>query len=177
MVVAVDGTGTRPAPGRTAAFERDGVLYDVLLPPIAVAVLGDGIDAGPLAALAQALGWVAHVVRKDDPLPELDERSAAVIMTHNYARDLELLRQLAPTRTTYVGLLGPRERTHRLLAELGTGCAAALHGRLRAPVGLDIGASTPEEIALAVLAEISAAFAGRGGGPLADRPGPIHGER
>jgi xanthine/CO dehydrogenase XdhC/CoxF family maturation factor len=82
-----------------------------------------------------------------------------------------------PSGARYVGVLGPRQRTERLLKDLaaaGSPPSAAQRARLYGPVGLDIGADTPEEIALSVLAEVRAALAGAPGGSLRDRKGPIH---
>jgi xanthine/CO dehydrogenase XdhC/CoxF family maturation factor len=84
-------------------------------------------------------------------------------MSHHFASDVDYLRELAATRIEYIGVLGPATRRSRLLAELGA-TAAALKGRLRGPVGLDIGAVTPEAIALAIAADIYAAAAGRDAG-------------
>jgi xanthine/CO dehydrogenase XdhC/CoxF family maturation factor len=86
-------------------------------------------------------------------------------MSHHLASDEAYLRALARAGTPdYVGLLGPRIRRERLLADLGAD-AGALAGRLRGPVGLDLGAATPEGIALAIAAELHAWAAGRRGGP------------
>ncbi len=87
-------------------------------------------------------------------------------MSHHLDADLAYLEALADCGTIgYVGLLGPAPRRDRLLAALGAR-AARLEGRLRAPIGLDIGARTPEAIALAAAGELHAWFAGRGGGPF-----------
>ena len=89
-------------------------------------------------------------------------------------RILQYLAQLAQSGVRYVGLLGPQERRRRLASELGAR-AAELTGRLFGPVGLDIGARTPEAIALAIIAEIHAILAGRGGRPFSaahDLDGP-----
>lgn len=160
---------------RTRAAE--GVLHEYLPPPIAVVACGDGPDTAPLVDLATALGWHARAVGKDAHLGALDPRSAAVVMTHHYARDLALLEELLPSSAGYVGVLGPRARTERLLADArasGVHVGDQARARLHAPVGLDIGAETPQEIALAIAAEVRAVFAGREGGPLAHRAGPIH---
>ncbi len=98
-------------------------------------------------------------------------------MTHNYARDVTLVAELLKTPAPYIGLLGPRSRSERLLHDLdeaGLKPSRREAKRLHAPVGLDIGAETPEEIALAILAEVRAALAGREGGMLRERKGPIH---
>ena len=94
-------------------------------------------------------------------------------MTHRYGDDREFLRALLPCDLPYLGQLGPRSRTDRLLAELAP--APAQLTKLHAPVGLDLGGSTPETVALAILAEMQARLAGRSAGYLRDRPGPIHG--
>src|SRR6185436_387839 len=100
--------------------------------------------------------------------------------THNYGRDLQLLGELLASRVRYVGVLGPRGRTERLLADLAAGGRPATPRdqlRLHAPVGLDLGAETPSEVALAIAAEVRAVFAGRSGGALRERQGPIHDRR
>ncbi|HYY93920.1 MAG TPA: XdhC family protein, partial [Pyrinomonadaceae bacterium] len=110
----------------------------------------------------------------------LTRDTAAVVMTHNYLDDVELLRALLPSPAAYVGLLGPKQRTEKLLAEIraGGGCFTTSQlSRLHGPVGIDIGAETPEEIALSVGAEIKAACEGRRAGYLRDRDAPIHDER
>jgi xanthine dehydrogenase accessory factor len=104
----------------------------------------------------------------------LDERSAVLLMTHDYARDGEALRALWPTPAFYIGLMGARQRGAQLLAESGHTPDAARARGVFAPVGLDVGGESPESVALAVLAEIQAALAGRDGGHLRDKPGPIH---
>ena len=88
---------------------------------------------------------------------------AAVVMSHHLLSDQAYLAALADSKVPYVGLLGPAPRRARLMSELGAK-AAALDGRLRGPVGLDIGARTPETIALAIVSEIQAVLAGRAGG-------------
>ena len=154
-----------------------GKLYEVLQPPVALVVCGDGPDTAAMLAVAEPLGWHARAVHKNEPLGALDGHMAAVVMTHNYGRDLELLGALLPSRVGYIGLLGPRGRAQRLLRDLasrGHRPTRAQLARLHAPVGLDIGADTPGRIALAVAAEVQAAFAHRTGGALARRKGPIH---
>jgi xanthine/CO dehydrogenase XdhC/CoxF family maturation factor len=84
---------------------------------------------------------------------------------------------LLPRPLAYLGLLGPRKRAEKILADLAAqGFAATPEMRLRlhAPVGLDLGADNPEEVALAILAEMKASLAGRDGRPLRERVSPIH---
>ncbi len=134
------------------------------------------ISAGCLEAdLARRLPQVCEGGR-----PELDRlrahtRAAAVVMTHNFLDDLSFLRHLQAAAVGYIGVLGPRERTERLLRALKREAASADFGsRLYSPVGLDIGANNAEEIALAIAAEVSAAFRGRPGRSLRERCEPIH---
>ncbi len=143
-------------------------------PPVRLVILGAGYDAIPLATIAKALGW--HVTVADaralyaQPdrfamadrvalLPahdavetlQLGPSTAVVLMTHNYGSDAKLLRRLLPLRLAYLGLLGPRVRAERLLADIE---AAHELDQLHSPAGLDIGAESPEAIALAIVAEI-----------------------
>jgi len=171
------------------------VVCEPLDPAFALWLFGAGEDARALAALADRAGFDVHVV---DPRPAsltparfpnarlharhpcdgrrglaLDVRSGAVVMTHNVERDREWLAALAGATVGYLGLLGPRPRAERLrreLAENGVDWPARLH----APVGLDLGADTPEAIALAVAAEAHAVLAGAPATALCDRSGPIH---
>jgi xanthine/CO dehydrogenase XdhC/CoxF family maturation factor len=154
------------------------VLILPLVPPPALLLLGGGADAVPLASLAVGLGFAVTVSDHRPALavaarfPQCDVRcivpaelastldlgqfDAAVVMSHYLPADLAYLRALAANPAVgYVGLLGPAARRERLLAELGDE-TAGLGRRLRAPVGLDIGARTPEAIAIATIAEIHA---------------------
>ncbi|MCU0974913.1 MAG: XdhC family protein [Steroidobacteraceae bacterium] len=159
-------------------------LITPVLPPPALLVLGGGPDVQPLARLALAIGLdvtvADHRPAYADPgrfpgcrvlcadadaiTASLDPGAfdAAVVMSHHLASDASYLRALAVRGPAYVGLLGPAARRRKLLGDLGA-AAAALEGRLRGPVGLDIGARTPEAIALAIVAEIHAVLAGRHG--------------
>jgi xanthine/CO dehydrogenase XdhC/CoxF family maturation factor len=92
-------------------------------------------------------------------------------MTHNFPRDVRILAGLGH-RPRYLGILGPRARTDELLAEV-----QSIARDVYAPVGLDLGAESPEEIALAIVAEIQAVVRGAAAGFLRDRRGPIHLQR
>lgn len=101
----------------------------------------------------------------------------AVVMTHHYVHDVPILRDLLPRRLAYVGLLGPRKRAERILADLtaeGCSISAEERARLHAPVGLDLGAEAPAEVAHAIVAEILAVLHGRDARPLRWRERPIH---
>jgi xanthine/CO dehydrogenase XdhC/CoxF family maturation factor len=177
--VALAAGETRVASYSVAGVEA-GVLLEHVPPPVALFVCGDEREAAPLLAVADQLGWNARVLGKHDAIPPLDARSAAVVMTHSDARDTELLPPLLASPARYVGLLGSRARTTQLLGDLRN-CGAlapdASLERLHTPAGLDIGAETPGEVALAIAAEIQAVFAGKGGGPLREHKGHIHAGR
>lgn len=107
----------------------------------------------------------------------IDPRTVGVVMTHNYLQDQELLKTLLPSAVRYLGILGPKSRTERLLRELleqGVALTENNLSRLYAPIGVDIGADNPEEIALAIMAETRAVLANRSGGLLRERKGSIH---
>lgn len=179
----------QPFPATQPAF------VEILLPPTALWILGAGDDSQPLVRMAKALGWWVGVldhrpafarpgrfpeadeVRSGQPgaaLPALplDPTTAVVLMTHHYAKDLEALRCLLPSAAGYVGLMGSRARGAKLLQELA---AEGLRPspRFHTPVGLDLGVSDPEGIALAILAEIQAFLAGRSAQPLGASTTPI----
>jgi xanthine dehydrogenase accessory factor len=178
------------------------VFIEVIQPPVPLLIFGAGYDGLPLASFGKQLGW--HVTVIDRPpgygtrdrfncanrlvfcSPEelstnltLNSRQVAVVMTHNYQSDRALLRTLLPSPFQYLGLLGSKNRTQRLLKDLqAEGLAISQNHlcRLHSPVGLDIGADTPEEIALSIMAEIQAVLSDRSGGSLRKRQGSIHGE-
>ncbi|UYZ59816.1 XdhC family protein [Hymenobacter latericus] len=174
------------------------VFLEVLRPPLRLTVYGAGNDAQPLVRLAASLGWHVTVVdgrprqaaseRFPDaaevrvvPLAEVPAlpltADYAVLLTHNYAYDLAVLQSLLDAPTSYIGLLGPRTKATRLLEELSQevpDAEARLQGRLYSPVGLNLGAETPEEIALSIVAEIQAVRQGRPGGMLTHTTDPIH---
>jgi xanthine dehydrogenase accessory factor len=183
--------------GNPRVEEVDGerVFFEPLLPPLRLLVCGAGHDAIPLVRQAAELGWRVVVVdvRRTlltakrfpgatefaSPDPDAaaaalapDQRTAAILMSHNYLRDIAYLRSFLNASLAYLGVLGPRGRTEQMLAEIGQPEAIA---RLHAPAGLDIGAEGPEEVAHAIVAEILAVTRNRGGGPLRERGAPIHG--
>jgi xanthine/CO dehydrogenase XdhC/CoxF family maturation factor len=158
-------------------------FVEFLAPPPHVLLCGAGPDAEPVAAAARALGWRVSVVDhrpayagphrfpgasvvRADPAAlaatvDLGRCHAAVVMSHHLPSDLEYLKVLsAAPGPAYVGLLGPAARRRRLLDALGS-AADGLAARLRGPVGLDIGAATPEAIAVAIVSQVHAWLAGR----------------
>ena len=152
-----------------------GAFVQEIKPPIQLVIFGEGPDSTPLRAFAEILGWDVIQVDQAGDLPScLDERSAAIVKSHNYGRDFAALRHFLAMELPYVGLLGPRKRRDQLLnAVLDSGIS--IDAEFFAPAGLDLGAETPEEIALALIAEIQATFAGASAESLRDRKAPIHG--
>lgn len=180
------------------------VLIDIIKPAISLMVFGAGEDAIPLVNLAQKLGWTVTLIdhRPDvatscrfpgadqiiiahpeelesnfsQVLPDFDDYTVAVIMTHHYLCDRTVLKFLLPSSLPYIGLLGSRQRTEQILQELQTelDLNSAQLEHFYSPIGLDIGAETPSEIALSILAEIRAVLSNRLGGSLKYRVGSIH---
>lgn len=176
------------------------VFIEVIQPPTPLVIFGAGYDAVPVAQFAQALGFHVTVVdcraneatRARFPLPYdvilsgreivhkqifIDDYTVAVVMTHNYLDDLEILKILLPSPARYIGVLGPKLRTERLLEDLrsqGIVYNTEQLKRLHSPIGIDIGADTPEGIAIAIIAEIQAVLTNRSGNFLRNRNQPIH---
>jgi len=191
------GPGTKKFKTPEGSFEFS---FGVIRPPIALHIFGAGADAIPLANAANDLGWQVTVVdhrpalitesrfpnaqdrfltRDDEPPPRIliDNLTAAVVMAHNYDRDRENLARLLSSDAFYVGALGPKRRTDQMLDELAErdpGFSNKQFGRHFAPAGLDIGADTPESIALSIIGEINAALHNRAGGFLRERRTPIY---
>ena len=132
-------------------------------------------DSTPLRSFAEILGWSIIEADQVSDLPaRADERTAAVIKSHNYGRDFAALQHLLQLNLPYVGLLGPRKRRDQLVDAL-LDAGVSLDAELFAPAGFDLGAETPEEIALAIISEIQCVLAEAGGEPLRNRRAPIHG--
>lgn len=179
------------------------VFVESIQPAPSVVIFGAGDDTQPLARFCSEVGWHVSVFdhraalanRERFPLadeivvarPEtvmekinFDRRTFAVLMTHNYEHDFELLRKLLPSNCRYVGCLGTKKRTNKMLLELreegGWQPDSEQLNKIYAPVGLDTGAETPEEIAVSILAEMRAVLSKRAGGHLRNINAPIHGE-
>jgi xanthine/CO dehydrogenase XdhC/CoxF family maturation factor len=185
-------------------FLVSGIEYEVFLelvqPSVSLLIFGGGFDARPVSHLAKSLGWsvevtdecVAHIA----PLffPEADKLSlcqrdfidrdfeitpftACVLMSHNYEYDRDVLKKIIQTESPYIGILGPRKRFDKMLEEFKRDrfeLTDEQMQRIHSPIGLDIGAEAPDEIALAIVAEIQSKFSNRSGGFLKARNGPIH---
>jgi xanthine dehydrogenase accessory factor len=176
------------------------VFVEVLVPPLRLLVCGAGHDTIPLVRSAGSLGWRVEVIDdreaflkphrfpgaarfvKSEPIDAareagVDERTYVVVMSHNFLRDKDYLRSFLGTPAAYIGMLGPKARLDRLLAELRREGfeprqedLSVVHG----PAGLDLGGDGPEEVAWAIVGEVMALRNARTGGFLRDRTGPIH---
>lgn len=153
----------------TTTLPDGETLIEVIAPVRSLVVFGGGADVEPVIALARQTGWRADAIAKRDPI-DLTEYDAAVVMTHNFDRDVHVLRALLRSHLAYIGLLGPRSRGDELLAEVG----APRDSRIFSPVGLDLGAETPEEIALSIVAEVQAVLSARSARALRELDVPIH---
>ena len=176
------------------------VFIERIDPGIELVIFGAGYDVIPVAKLARELGWqvtvtddcIAHLSPKRFPVATcvlyagrevvidqltISNRTAAVLMSHNFNYDREVMEKLLTTDVPYIGMLGPRKRFDKMQDEFkkdGLHFSAASLGRVHAPIGLDLGAETPDEIALAIIAEIKAYFTKGAGGFLKNKSGPIH---
>jgi xanthine dehydrogenase accessory factor len=174
----------------------DVTFVDVFEPPPRLLVVSAGDDARHLAALADGVGFRVVVadrrpglLARDRFAPSvrlvesdaarlaervvLDATSMAVVMTHHFADDTDYVRSLLRSPVRYIGILGPRARTERLLGVLRAE-GPVDDSRIFAPVGLDIGTDGAEQVALAVVAEILAVRSGRNPRSLRERRAPIH---
>ncbi len=191
------GTGRR---GLVREFDGVHVAFEVVTPTLRFVICGSGPDALPIASFAVQLGWDvivvdhrpvdsargsrfpgARVVECSDPtalahVVPLGASTAAVVVSHHFARDLDYVQALLNAGAAYIGVLGPRARTQRMLADLASRGMPPVDpdGSLFGPVGLDTGGDGPEAIALSIVAEVAAVVNGRSGGHLRSRRGPMH---
>jgi xanthine/CO dehydrogenase XdhC/CoxF family maturation factor len=175
-------------------------FIEFLQPAISLIIAGAGNDAAPLVDIATILGWDVSVFdgRNTHAKPErfvsacqvvvskpenvldqihIDAQTVFVLMSHNYNYDLAMLKALLKRELCYIGVLGPKKKLERMLAELkgqGMNITEKQLNSIYGPVGLDIGAETAEEIALSIIAEIKAVFAGKNGVSLRESKDFIH---
>jgi len=175
------------------------VFFEYLKPPVNILLFGAGNDTLPLVNMAALLGIEVIlidgrksyatearfplakniVVSKADTVIEslsFDDHTVALLMTHNFEYEAVVLRHLLPKGLPYVGILGPKKKTLKLMERLSEEGMDVdkWSTNIFAPIGLDLGAETPDEIALAVLAEIQAVMKKKIPTFLRDKEGPIH---
>ncbi|HAC62225.1 MAG TPA: xanthine dehydrogenase [Cyanothece sp. UBA12306] len=171
------------------------VLIEVINPPTFLIIFGAGQDVLPVVELAKMIGWQVTVVdcraqeksyqrfAKADQIIltrrqiisqqiSIEENTVAVVMTHNYFDDHDIIKFLLPTKIPYLGVMGSKNRIAKIIEELNP--TKTQLEKLYSPIGLDIGADTPTEIASAIISEIQAVLTKRNGGFLKHRSQPLH---
>lgn len=182
------------------SYEFGEVFFDFISLPTNLTIFGAGADAVPLAELSKNLGWKVTVVDHREKFanrerfvnadkilishPEamsenvnIGKNSVVAIMTHNYELDKKLLRVLLKSNAKYIGKLGPKRRSENMLREFkdeGISFTKEELQKFYSPIGLDIGADTPEAIGLSIVSEIQAVLKNRNGTNLRDRKGSIY---
>lgn len=176
--------------------KKISLFVEILLPEIHLVLMGHQYDIYPLARLAKEMGWGVTVVSNplnvnptfaktvDQVLPNekfteipFDDYTAIILMSHDYKTDKRNLPKALETTSPYIAMLGPKVRSEKILRELEDENSPISENdlkRIYAPAGLDIGAMSPEEIALSLLAEIRTVFSAREGGFLRLRETTIH---
>lgn len=185
---------------RTYRFENEvgsaSIFIELIPPQFHLAIYGDNYDVYPMLELAAVMDWEVSLVgniqklkkeklqsvanlypRELEARPAIDSRTAIILMAHDYKTDIANLVDLIKSPAPYIGSLGPRKRFEKMIVELdsrGVRFSEAELDRIFAPCGLEIGANTPEEIAASIFTEILSVFAGKTGGMLREKSGPIH---
>lgn len=175
-------------------------FIEMVQPAVSLLIIGAGNDVFPLVEMATIIGWQTTVVdgrpayakadrfssscqvlvsRPENVLSQItiDKQTVFVLMTHNYNYDIAMLEALLSRNVVYVGMLGARKKKQQMLDELrekGIQFTSEQLSVLHSPVGLDIGAETPEEIALSIIAEIKAVLCGRKTVSLTNNTSSIH---
>ena len=173
-----------------------GCFIEILPPEISMILMGHQYDVYPLSRLIKEMGWRLTIVAEPQKINPhiimiadeavapnnfenvfIDNYTAIILMAHDYKTDKNNLPKALATTAPYIGMLGPRIRSEKIWRELteeGRISPTENMDRVHAPVGLDIGAITPEEIALSLIAEVKAALSGRDGRFLRLRTTVIH---
>ncbi|MDT0645673.1 XdhC family protein [Zunongwangia sp. F260] len=181
--------------------ETQHIFIQNYQPPVKLIIVGAGNDARILVQQADLLGWDTIVTdgrpthanksrfttscqvivsKPESTLEniEIDHRSCFVLMSHNYHYDLAVLKLLvAREEIPYIGILGPKKKYGRMLDDLaieGFKLNPKVLNKIYAPVGLEIGAETPAEISLSILAEIQSVLTGTSARSLREKSSPIH---
>jgi xanthine/CO dehydrogenase XdhC/CoxF family maturation factor len=154
-------------------FEGEEFIQKIC-PPLRLLIFGDGPDNAPFRSLGHFLGWeIIEIIDVNLFSIAPDVWTAAIVKSHNYGRDFVTLQKLLPLELRYVGLIGPRKRRNQIMSEL-LEIGITVNAGFFAPAGLNLGAETPEEIALEIIAEIQRVFAHGSGLSLREKKMPIH---
>jgi len=181
-------------------FDAVHVFYQFIKPATKLLLFGAGNDVIPLVKMAHILGYEITLIdgRKNYATPErfpeanqiivgkadevvskieFDPNTVALLMTHNFEYEAQVLSATQMKSLPYIGILGPKKKTEKLKERLvanGIAINEGFESMIYAPTGLDIGSETPEEIALAILSEVQAVMKGKSPSFLRDKKGPIH---
>jgi xanthine/CO dehydrogenase XdhC/CoxF family maturation factor len=181
------------ATSQLSDVEGHQIFTEIQVPPPSLVIVGAGDDTRPLVVSATDVGFRVTVVdhrpgyltgdrypagthlvqaRADSDIAQLrlGPGSYAVVKTHSLEHDRGWIQRLLATETPYIGVLGSRARIQEMLRELD----AEDDGRIFGPVGLDLGADGPEQIAVSVVAELLALLSGHEPGHLRAKEGFIH---
>jgi xanthine/CO dehydrogenase XdhC/CoxF family maturation factor len=172
------------------------VFIEMIPPQFHLAIYGDNYDVYPILEMAKLMDWdvslvgnvqklkkekllsVKNIYPKDfKERPVIDNLTAVILMAHDYKTDYVNLHEMIKSTAPYIASLGPRKRFDKMLSEFkvnGIELTEQETERVFAPCGLEIGANTPEEIALSLFSEILSVFSGNTGGMLRNKVGPIH---
>jgi xanthine dehydrogenase accessory factor len=175
-------------------------FIEFIKPAVSLVIIGAGNDVMPMVEMADLLGWESRVIdgRSSHARPErfekscqvlvskpedvlekifIDEQTVFVLMTHNYNYDKAMLKILVEKNVAYIGMLGPKKKLDRMLQEIkeeGIALTDEQKESIFAPVGLDIGAETAEEIAISIIAEIKVVLTGKTSKSLRNIKEAIH---
>jgi xanthine/CO dehydrogenase XdhC/CoxF family maturation factor len=177
--------------------EAHSIFIEVIHPPIQLLLFGAGNDTIPVTKMAILLGIEVILIdgranqATESRFPtvskiivspaetalegiEVDARTVALLMTHNFEYEAEVLERLLSKNLPYLGILGPKKKSEKLHERLTSKGLRFDWSNVYSPIGLDLGAENSEEIALSALSEIKAVLAGKMGTFLRDKQGPIH---
>lgn len=204
MALITDAERVMEAQRSEILVYQAGVEYTAFVehikPVISLLIAGAGNDAIPLTRIAAVLGWNITVidgrpnyaVKQRFPSAQkvitakptevlshigISNRTAIIMMTHNYNYEVALLKELLPLQLPYIGILGPKKKLERMLAQIedeGISISEEQLNNIYGPAGLDIGSDGAEEIALSIVSEIKAVLSSRKGYSLKHKPSPIH---
>ena len=167
-------------------------MIEFIRPETRIIIVGDNYDIHAMLGMASELGWNSIVVGKAKKLSKevyskasqvldyseahqlaVNDYTAIILMSHDYKHDKTLLPVFLEKKPGYIGLLGPKKRFHKMVDELSLEETDKI-SFLFSPTGLEIGAESPEEIALSIVAEITAHMRNKTGGFLRHKAGTIH---
>lgn len=196
LMAEIRNTRIKRRPQIVSLHNRDEyemrVLVEFIRPETKLIIVGDNYDVLAMLGIAKELGWESYVLGRKKKLSKQifsmvsgvfeyedfnkiprDDYTALILMTHDYNWDLKLLPSFLSMNIPYIGMLGPKKRMQKMNDEIVGVNLDQIH-HFHSPVGLDIGAESPEEIALSIAAEIIAVFRKREGSSLKFRTGTIH---